>query len=115
MARSKDPFKAKCKILYQLGLTNTQAVAEHLSNVKDLDKEANKMLDEFYNGDRTFVDSKASPEFYLAFVKAKYPNAETIYEDVLVTLIGKKGLTVLRQNNYIEPCAMLNGRKLYAL
>ena len=115
MAKYKDPFKTKCKILYDLGLTNTQAVAEHLSNAKDIDEAARKMLDNFYEGDNTFVEYDASPEFYMRFIKAKYPRAETLYEDVLISLIGQKGFIILRQNHCIEPCAMLNGRKLYAL
>ena len=40
---------------------------------------------------------------------------ETIYEDVIISLVGYSGLSLLREFNLIETCAMFNGRKLYAL
>ena len=115
MARHKDHLKEKIKILNQCGLTNTEAVTETLSNAKDIDDTASKMLDAFYNGDKTFVTHEASPEFYLAFLKAKFPKAETLYEDTIVSIIGHNGLMALRESKSIETCAMFNGRKLYAL
>lgn len=112
---NKNLLKHKVKILNELGLTNSEAVREHLLNAPDIDEAASKMISNFFDGDKTFVDSNANPEFYLRFIKAKYPNAETIYEDTLVSLIGQKGLEILRQTHSIETCAMFNGRKLYAL
>lgn len=110
-----NTLKHKVRILNELGLTNSEAVREHLLNAPDIDEAASKMISNFFDGDKTFVDSNANPEFYLTFIKAKYPNAETIYEDTLISLIGKKGLEILRQSKSIETCAMFNGRKLYAL
>lgn len=41
--------------------------------------------------------------------------AETVYEDIIIDLVGNRGLSLLREFRLIEPCAVLEGRKLYAL
>lgn len=41
--------------------------------------------------------------------------AETVYEDVIINLVGNRGLALLREFKLIETCAVLEGRKLYAL
>lgn len=41
--------------------------------------------------------------------------AETVYEDVIIDLVGNRGLALLREFKLIEPCAVLEGRKLYAM
>ena len=58
---------------------------------------------------------KANPASYLATIKANYPKAEALYEDVIISLVGYNGLIALRESHAIETCALLNGRKLYAL
>ena len=40
---------------------------------------------------------------------------ETLYEDAIVSIVGNDGLLLLREFHLIETCALLNGRKLYAL
>ena len=39
---------------------------------------------------------------------------ETVYEDVIISIVGYSGLLLLRKYHLIETCAVLNGRKLYA-
>lgn len=41
--------------------------------------------------------------------------AETVYEDIIINLVGKHGLELLREFRLIEPCEVLEGRKLYAM
>lgn len=51
----------------------------------------------------------------LSDLKGMYPNMETLYEDVIVSIIGQEGLYALRQHHLIETCGNFNGRKLYAI
>ena len=44
-----------------------------------------------------------------------YPKTDAIYEDSIVELIGHDGLMLLREMHMIETCAVLEGRKLYAV
>ena len=52
--------------------------------------------------------------FYDAIVNHFGEKPETVYEDVILNLVGKVGLYSLKANHLIEPCAVLDGRKLYA-
>ena len=51
----------------------------------------------------------------LEALKRKYPEMETLYEDVIVSAIGEEGIYTLRQHHLIETCGNFNGRKLYAI
>ena len=44
-----------------------------------------------------------------------YPGIEAIYEDRIVEICGKSSIKEMVSNGLIESCAMINGRKLYAL
>ena len=44
-----------------------------------------------------------------------YPGIETIYEDRIIEICGKSSVKEMVSNGLIESCAMINGRKLYAL
>lgn len=44
-----------------------------------------------------------------------YPGIETIYEDRIIEICGKTSVKEMVSNGLIESCAMINGRKLYAL
>lgn len=44
-----------------------------------------------------------------------FPKADAIYEDSIVDIVGYDGLMLLRKMHMIETCAVLEGRKLYAL
>lgn len=52
--------------------------------------------------------------FYDAIVNHFGEKPETVYEDVILNIVGKVGLYSLKANHLIESCAVLNGRKLYA-
>lgn len=41
--------------------------------------------------------------------------AETVYEDIIINLVGERGLALLREFHLIESCGVIEGRKLYAL
>lgn len=51
----------------------------------------------------------------LEALRRKYPNIETLYEDVIVSIIGEEGLYTLRTHHLIETCGNFEGRKLYAI
>lgn len=60
--------------------------------------------------------SKEEIAYELYYQLVAYMNgAETVYEDVIVSIVGHSGLSLLREYHLIETCAMFNGRKLYAL
>lgn len=40
---------------------------------------------------------------------------DSIYEDVIVLLVGVKGLEALKENKLLETCGVINGRQLYVL
>lgn len=52
---------------------------------------------------------------YLRQLKAKYPQAEAIYEDAIIRTCGMEGLAALRESRLIELCGVLEGRRLYAI
>ena len=39
---------------------------------------------------------------------------DAVYEDVIINLVGKRGLELLREFRLIESCGIIDGRKLYA-
>ena len=41
--------------------------------------------------------------------------AEIVYEDTIISLVGKHGLALLREFRLIESCGTVLGRKLYAM
>ena len=51
----------------------------------------------------------------LEALKRKYPEMETLYDDVIVSTVGQEGLYTLRQYHLIETCGNFEGRKLYAV
>ena len=66
-----------------------------------------------YFAEQSAKESEAN-EIY-NFICSQYKHAETIYEDVIINLVGCHGLDLLREFHLIETCANINGRKLYAL
>lgn len=51
----------------------------------------------------------------LEALKRKYPEMETLYDDVIVSTVGEEGLYTLRTHHLIETCGNFDGRKLYAI
>ena len=54
-------------------------------------------------------------EEVLRVLKGMYPNCDTLYEDMIISEVGIKGLYMLRMNHLIETCGTFNSRKLYAI
>lgn len=48
-------------------------------------------------------------------LREEFEKADALYEDTIVTHCGRDGLELLREYHFIETCAVLEGRKLYAL
>ena len=118
--------KYKTEILYQIGLTDKALVKEYLEEkcanatsetnkrIK-IDNAARQLMDDFYNGDRTYVKGVDNAMHCYKIIKRRYPKMETLYEDVIVKTVGQNGLNALRKAHLIETCACFNGRKLYAI
>ena len=52
---------------------------------------------------------------YYNILKHYYPQADALYEDTIINLVGREGLKVLRESRRIEACANFDERKIYAL
>lgn len=63
----------------------------------------------------TVIKTEEQAKGALRALQRNYPNMETLYEDVIINTIGQDGLYALRKYHLIESCAVLNGRKLYAI
>ena len=61
------------------------------------------------------LKTEAQAKETLEALKRFYPGMETLYEDVIVSTIGREGLYTLLQHHLIETCGNFNGRKLYAI
>ena len=48
-------------------------------------------------------------------LRDEYEKADALYEDTIIDYCGQEGLQLLREYHFIETCAVLEGRKLYAL
>jgi hypothetical protein len=48
-------------------------------------------------------------------LREEFEKADALYEGTIVMHCGRKGLELLREYRFIETCAVLEGRKLYAL
>lgn len=60
-------------------------------------------------------NEQEAQHIYCAIQSYFHHNAETVYEDVIIDLVGQRSLALLREFRLIESCAVINGRKLYAL
>lgn len=48
-------------------------------------------------------------------VKKDCEGLDSIYEDYIVSLVGKYGLDALKAHGKLETCGVVNGRQLYVL
>ena len=48
-------------------------------------------------------------------LREEFEKADALYEDTIIAHCGQDGLQLLREYRFIESCAVLEGRKLYAL
>ena len=121
-----DYLKYKTEILFQIGLTDRDMVESYLEEkcanatsetnkrIK-IDNAARKLMDDFYDGDRTYVKGVDHAVHCHKILKRSYPKMETLYEDVIIRTVGRAGLDALKKANLIETCGGFNGRKLYAI
>ena len=58
---------------------------------------------------------KGSANQYYNLLKSYYPQADALYEDTIIDVVGKQGLRILIEAKMIEACANFDERKLYAL
>lgn len=54
-------------------------------------------------------------DFVYMTVKADCEGLDSIYEDYIVSLVGKYGLQSLKAYGKLEACGAVNGRQLYVL
>lgn len=48
-------------------------------------------------------------------LKGMYDKADALYEDTIKNAVGEKFLTLFKKFRMIESCAIIGGRKLYAI
>lgn len=48
-------------------------------------------------------------------LKDEFGRLDSIYEDAIIHLVGVLGLQILKENNLIETCGVINGRQLYVI
>jgi len=53
--------------------------------------------------------------FYYRIMWAEFQGSDALYDDYIMHMIGIVGLNALRDNNLIESCGAINGRRLYTL
>lgn len=53
--------------------------------------------------------------YYMLVVSHFHCKDCAVYEDTIINIIGKHGLSMLREFHLIESCGIINGRKFYAL
>lgn len=61
------------------------------------------------------LKTEAQARETLEALKRFYPGMETLYDDIIVSTIGREGLYTLLQHHLIETCGNFDGRKLYAI
>ena len=73
----------------------------------------------FDEGQPVHHDKADAREIYAAncadLLHETYPQADAIYEDAIIELVGEAGLKALREMQMVENCGSIYGRKLYAL
>lgn len=82
-----------------------------------LDTDPEMLIREFIPGEiKAIVKLKVpSGQEYMDELRKEYPKADALYEDTIIKAVGAQGLQKLREEHLIESCAVLEGRKLYAL
>ncbi len=67
-----------------------------------------------YELEQQFKELEAQ-NYYMLVVSHFHCKDCAVYENTLIDIIGKHGLSMLREFHLIESCGSINGRKLYAL
>ena len=125
MATTKNYIDEKADILSHFGLTKKSEVKEYLrSKTADCKTAAQReircdiiartLLDNFYDGDRTFVKQPpvqpVSPQNNIIdILREKTRRHEVVYERFVIRAIGKKGIKALMEEGLIKPYDTENG------
>ena len=67
-----------------------------------------------YQSEMTYEILEAQ-NYYMLLANHFHCTDCAVYEDTIIDIIGKRGLTLLRKHKLIESCGVINKRKLYAL
>lgn len=59
--------------------------------------------------------AKEAQSYYSALGCYFHWKVDAVYEDKILDIIGRHGLDLIREFRLMEPCGIINGRKLYAL
>lgn len=54
-------------------------------------------------------------DFCANLLRQRYSNADAIYENAIIAIVGEVGLMLMRQYHRIECCGEVFGRRLYTL
>ena len=54
-------------------------------------------------------------DYVYDILKADCVNLDTVYEEYIIHRVGTAGLHALQENQLIESCGVIRGRKLYVL
>lgn len=58
---------------------------------------------------------REAQDYYCALGCYFHWKVDAVYEDAIIDIIGQHGLDLIREFRLMEPCGVINGRKLYAL
>ena len=58
---------------------------------------------------------KEYAEYCANLLRTRYSQADAIYENAIIALVGEVGLMLMRTHGLIEGCGEVFGRKLYTL
>lgn len=130
-------IKEKVKILADFGLTDKHAVSEYLEEkcegiteeakiISKVDMSARVLIDNFFNGDRSFVkrthkakDTTSAtyedmrPLALYAKLKRTYPNHKVVTRSEITAVTGEKGFRGIQDAKYIKRAGTIGNEKVY--
>ena len=117
-------IKAKVDVLYDFGLTDSQAICDYFTkaiadlaekDVKErrVDTLSRHILTDFYNGSRAFIRPVPYAETCIRSVRERHTGKVT--EKSAIKLCGKRGLEAMLESNLLVDMGTINGRKYYKI
>ena len=129
-------IKEKARVLADFGLTDKKAVAEYLEEkcegitdeakiYSKVDFEARKLIDNFFNGDRSLVkrSKKADvnnvhyedmrPLALYAKLKRTYPNCKVVTRSEIIAVAGERGFHGMQDAKYIKRAGTIGKEKVF--
>ena len=80
-----------------------------------IDNLVRKVLMDYYEGDRTFVQINEKCKTYYEKLKKGVAKYKIIYENLVIKYVGKKGMRTLLNSNLISPYKAANGLVAYKI